>query len=631
VRDRKKRNKFGVPPLGGNVRSQTSNNRLKAVLRTLSVLVLGSLLWNCSTTRYRENADRETYKVIAEKTPEVPGMQADFTIEQGAMPPLDKYPVMTETLDFLGEAADSERNAHLISLENALALAVKHNRSYQNAKESLYLQALGLTLDRHQYTPIFSGGMSGTYERSTSNVTKVSGLAQAARDAPDMVRQIGALAGTPAALINNYANLVAQAAAVTGLDAARTEMANERSVSGRTNFGVDLLMKGGGRIAINLTSNFLRFITGDPDVQTSSALAASITQPLLRGAGRKIAAENLTQTERDVLYALRDFTRFRQEFTVQICSEYYSVIQNRDTVRNNWRSYKSFKKNVERERAFAAEGQRTQAAVGRLEQAELSNENSWISSIRRYKQSLDRFKIQLGLSTDAPIVLDDAELEQLKKRGIVHPNIVPEDAVKVAFASRLDLYTDKDRTEDVKRKLELAKNALKPVLDVTVAGNVPSMPGDRFQELDFQRSRVGVGLDVDPALDRKAERNNYRAALIAYERAKRDLELAEDNVKLDVRDTWRDLDQAKRAYEIAVKGVELNARRVEEQDLLAELGRATAQNQVDAQNDLTRAENDLTAALVNHTITRLQFWSDMGILFIKENGQWEEVEDVETP
>jgi outer membrane protein TolC len=102
-------------------------------------------------------------------------------------------------------------------------------------------------------------------------------------------------------------------------------------------------------------------------------------------------------------------------------------------------------------------------------------------------------------------------------------------------------------------------------------------------------------------------------------------------VKLAVRDAWRNLYQAKRAYEIAVKGVDLNARRVEEQDLLAELGRATAQNQVDAQNDLTRAENDLTAALVGHTIARLQFWSDMGILFIKENGQWEEVKDAETP
>jgi hypothetical protein len=33
---------------------------------------------------------------------------------------------------------------------------------------------------------------------------------------------------------------------------------------------------------------------------------------------------------------------------------------------------------------------------------------------------------------------------------------------------------------------------------------------------------------------------------------------------------------------------------------------------------------------VGHTIARLEFWRDMGILFIKENGQWEEVTDGES-
>jgi hypothetical protein len=28
---------------------------------------------------------------------------------------------------------------------------------------------------------------------------------------------------------------------------------------------------------------------------------------------------------------------------------------------------------------------------------------------------------------------------------------------------------------------------------------------------------------------------------------------------------------------------------------------------------------------VTHTIARLQFWNNLGILFIKEDGQWQEV------
>jgi outer membrane protein TolC len=73
--------------------------------------------------------------------------------------------------------------------------------------------------------------------------------------------------------------------------------------------------------------------------------------------------------------------------------------------------------------------------------------------------------------------------------------------------------------------------------------------------------------------------------------------------------------------------VKLAERRVEEQDLLAELGRAKALDQVDAQNALNDSKNQRTQALVTHTIARLQFWNNMGILYIKDNGQWEEVQD----
>ena len=103
--------------------------------------------------------------------------------------------------------------------------------------------------------------------------------------------------------------------------------------------------------------------------------------------------------------------------------------------------------------------------------------------------------------------------------------------------------------------------------------------------------------------------------------------LAEDTIKLDVRSGRRTLEQAKLEFEIAQKSIELGKRRVREQELLAELGQGTAINLVDAQNDLTSAQNDLTSALIAHTIARLEFWRDMGILYIKEDGNWEEVKD----
>jgi outer membrane protein TolC len=135
-----------------------------------------------------------------------------------------------------------------------------------------------------------------------------------------------------------------------------------------------------------------------------------------------------------------------------------------------------------------------------------------------------------------------------------------------------------------------------------------------------------AGLDIDPILDRKALRNAYRSTLIAYEAALRQRSLAEDQLKLQVRDAWRNLDQARRSYDVAVESVRLSERRVEEQNLLAELGQATAQDQVDAQNDLITSQNSLTSALVGHTIARLGFWRDMGLLYINDDGRWKELD-----
>jgi len=307
------------------------------------------------------------------------------------------------------------------------------------------------------------------------------------------------------------------------------------------------------------------------------------------------------------------------------------VLQSRDAARNNYQGYLAFQRSAERERALAEVGRSTQAGLGRIEQSVLNAENSWVDSVRNYKQALDQFKILLGLSTDASIILDDKELEEMNAAGLTHPSIKADDAVSVALAARLDLYNTRDEKDDAERKIKVAANALKPGLDLVISGTVDSVPGnDTFNELDFQRARWNAGFDVDLGLDRKSERNAYRSTLITFDRAVRNLTLAEDSVKLDVRESWRNLDQARRNYENRKLALALAARRVEEQDLRAEIGGATVLDQVDAQNDYISAQNELTDAMVRHTIARLEFWRDMGILYIKDNGQWEEVKDVPT-
>jgi outer membrane protein TolC len=549
-------------------------------------------LAGCTTNYYRNSADKETYGLIKEKTPQVRDMDPAFTIEQTNAISLGGLQVATNVYDFLGPTGEREQDARVLTLEDALGIAVRHSRNYQSRKEQLYLSGLSLTQIRHDFAPIFSAVGNTDYSVQTEQATTVG---------------IDEITGEPTVIVSDT-------------------LVEQQRVGASGTINASWLIRDVGRISTAFTADFLRFITGDRTIATSSQLSATFLRPLLRDAGFKQQTEVLIQAERQLLYDLRDFTQFRKDFSVQIATAYYNVLGNRDTVRNSFLNLQSSRKNAERTRALAQEGRITQSDLGRLEQQELSAESVWINAIRSYRQALDNFKIQLGLTVDENIVLDDRELEALR---IHHPEITVDDSIRVALAARLDYMNTKDELDDSVRKVDLAVNLLKPRVDLSASVVVNSDPNDNtgFPVPDFDRYRWNAGLTIDPGLDRKSERNVYRAALISRNRAARAVEQQEDEIKLQVRDSWRTLDQAKRNYEISEIGVKLAERRVEEQNLLAELGRAKAQDQVDSQNDLINSKNQLTQALVTHTIARLQFWNNMGILYIKDNGQWEEVQD----
>ena len=557
---------------------------------SLTAAFLLSLLAGCSAAKYRRSADKEAYRLISEKSRKVENAESRFTIEQTNRWDLDRLPLRVGTVDFLGDFGRTEDAAHVVSLKDALALATMKSRVFQSRREQLYLSSLSLSLARHQWTPIFGASASTRYDVNTETALQLI---------PDP----------------NNPN---QPKAVLSDTLVERHKFNEDS---RINSG--WLIRDVGRISAAFSTDFLRFLTGDPRSLSRSQVGATFTRPLLRNASFKQQIENLTQAERDLLYDVREFTRFRKEFSVQIATIFYSVLGARDTARNSYQNLVSSQKNAERTRALAAEGRIAQAELGRLEQQQLSVESTWINAVRNYRQALDEFKIQLGVSVDAQIALDDAELEALK---IQHPHIDLNDAVSVALAARLDFQNTRDQFADAARKVGVSKNALNAQLDLIANASLNSGP-DSPKGLPLpnpSRYSWNAGLDVDLPLDRKFERNNYRASLIAVDRASRDLSLKQDQIKQQIRDSHRSLEQARRNHEIAEGAVKLAERRVEEQNLLAQVGRSKAQDQVDAQNALNEAKNQLTQALVGHTVSRLQFWSNMGILYIKEQGDWEE-------
>jgi outer membrane protein TolC len=530
----------------------------------MAVLCLAAA--GCSTRHHRQSADTEVYATLQQRGWQVENMPAEFSIEQTHSLSFEGLPQAEDPEDFLGAEGESERDAWVLPLDRALATAVHHSRVYQNSKEQLYLAALGLTLARHQFAPLFAAG--GTAVARGDSVSEDPSF----------------------------------------------------QASGRVN--VDWLLRDVGRISTDLTADFTRLFTHGVGSLSRSRLGLRISRPLLRNAGFLEESEGLTQAERNLLYQVREFVRFRKDFSVQIATEYYRVLGQRDAARNAYMNLEGSRQTAARTRALAREGRATQSDLGRLEQQELSAESAWIAGTRNYRRSLDDLKLRLGIPVETALVLDDRELAALT---IQHPELAVDDAIRVALEARLDYQNVRDNYDDAVRQVRLAAEGLKTQVDLVADGSLYGQPGtNRWEWPNHANYDWNAGLILDLPLDRKAQRNAYRSALIALERAGRSLAQLQDEIELEVRESWRSLEQARRNYEISEIGVRLAERRVEEQTVLAEIGRARAQDQVDARNDLVDSRNQRTQALVGHTVARLQFWNNMGILYIKDNGQWEE-------
>jgi outer membrane protein TolC len=539
-------------------------------------LAAGFAVASCSPARFQFRADRETYTALFEKTGAVENVEPE-SLE--LLPPsqleLGHLRSYGKAADYLGSHAASEREAKLLTLDEALATGIRQSREYLTEKERVFLSALDLTLARFRLTPIFFADGRGVRATDSRRAELQQGMT-------DLVST------------NTFA----------------------RTQSG----GFNWLYNTGARISADFTQDFLRIMTGNRSFNESD-LAVSIAQPLLQGGGAAVTMEALTQEERDVLYQLRDFADYRRAFIVDLVAGYYEVLRARDRVRNAYVAFQGFVKNVEREEALAEEDRRTQTQLGLLRQAKLQAESRWIDSIRVYTSLLDAYKITLGLPVAASIVLDDSELQRLK---IEEPPVTKDESVEIALVTRPDLATAADRVEDARRKIKVARNGLLPGLDVTLDHNSVSDPGDSTPAINWNRRRWAGEVDVRLPLNRKAERNIYRASFIALERAERAEDLALDRARFDIFEAWRALEQQRLDFRIAEQGVDLAARRLEEQVLLAELGRGEVRDLVDAQNDLVNSQNQRTSTVINHTLARMRLWRDMGILYIKEDGSWAE-------
>lgn len=448
----------------------------------------------------------------------------------------------------------------VFTLDDCFNYALQHSRDYQTRKEDLFIAALNVTLERHQFEPRL-------FAQSSVNTTR-------AGEAGDY----------------------------------------NAALTATQTIGVRQRLPYGGEVVAQALTTSVHQLHEYVTTGSSADLILSANIPLLRGAGMS-AQESLIQAERNLIYAVRDFERYRRAFLVQVASQYFNLVNQRAQIVNRYRNVNSYIFITRRSQALFEAGRRTTLLdVQRAAQAEFTARNDLINAIESYEQSLDNFKLLLGMPTDQPL---DVAVQYL---NIAPPSITETQALEIAFKLRLDLQTDRDQVDDARRGIKVAANNLLPDLNLTGQADMAS-EGKWSVRPNPDNVNLSAGVTLDLPLDRVAERNAYRISQISLARAKRNVETMQDQVVVDVRAAMRRVRQQVYLLAIQKNNIELAQKRKQFADFMFQQGRIDNRDYLDAETALLDAQNRFAQALSGLETATLQYLRDTDQLRVDTDGR----------
>ena len=573
---------------------------------------------------------------------------------------------------------------YILTMEKAFQIAIINSRTYQFQLENVYLNALPVTLQRFSFQPQFIAGLSPVTGAGGFGSTLLGPLFPAVSPANSFLYNTRATGSQLSAL-------------------------NIGTVA-----GVGKLADNGARVlasfANSLVFNFVGRNPAQPTVRSFLPIQALV--PFLRGGGRAVTLEGLTQTERSLLYSIRLFAKFRQEFVVTTLTGgsitpfgasttvggfttggnvdpttgYLNVAEDVQIVENNTKNVAVFERFAEVYKELI-NGEASGLSLLQLDQIrqQVQGARSALLQTRvTYRNDLDSYKIQLGMPPDVPLVIDRTrfirfrqifeeidqwstsprreltDLDTIVARLPKLENLIidgrscqdvfskGEDqdlesllliAERIALENRLDLMNVRAQLYDSWRQIRVSANALKGVLNVNVTNQIltPPTTNNPFGFLSQAKS-FSLVLNAELPLVRVAERNNFRAQLLNYQRQRRTLQNTEDFLKFQLRQEIRQMELLYQQYLIAEKNLVLSVRQKDqafEQIIAPPAGsggntNAATQtiNLISAQAGVITNENTLVALWYQYQLFRLQVYRDLGILPFDE---WEAFDELFPP
>lgn len=420
-------------------------NAFPRILLVTVLLITGSLV-GCHRPWYRQRADAEAECLIRQKTNPVEWpltgynvyvdprsrMFDPFNLDYPPMPPDDPashrlmhcvdckpgYPCWhidgdinsVESPDWQSMLPLTEEGVLAIDADSSVELALLHSPRYQQQVEELYLSALDVSIQRFAFDAQFGLGYRGAFATS-------------GKDRPG-----------------------------NGGDSSSELTLSTFSDQGGDSLVMRKMYASGGELLVGFANTLMWEFSGPDRHSANTLIDFSIIQPLLRGGGKNIAMEQLTQSERTLLANVRQLERFKQEFYVEVVAGrvatnavnrnlvalsgilngfsntafqaggYLGLLQALQDIRNQRSNIAALQSSVAQLDAFFVAGRIDFFQVELARQALFSAQSRLINSERNLETALDVFKVTMGLPPYLELTLDDKLIAPFQ---LVDPTIVP--------------------------------------------------------------------------------------------------------------------------------------------------------------------------------------------------------------
>lgn len=405
------------------------------------------------------------------------------------------------------------------------------------------------------------------------------------------------------------------------------EMQGSQSEKIYTNLKVKIPLRSGGDIEVDLTdtmsdSNSMG-LTINPSYR--SGLSASISQPLLKGAGKRVNEYSIrlaeysaqitdAQTKAKAIEIIRDIDSYYWKL--------YAARKSLDVYKQQYELAKAFYDETETLVRIGTSPEidllQTKASVASKLEAIISAENS----VRNYERILKKMLYRAGLEPETV-----TELIPVTEPNPVHYEFDNQDTTAKAIENRMDLLTLELQLAQSSENISYFKNQTLPSLSLQYKYNMSGLGASRSDSYDILKDNDfhdhGVTMQMSIPIGNKYAKSRLRE--YRYDRIQR--LASRDAKKEEIKSQVLDQIDTLEAYWQSILACRQTTIYMDElykaEKRQYELGMETAYKVLEAQANLTSAQQSEISALTNYQIALVDLAYYTGTLLGAAKVEWE--------